>query len=735
MGIVILYTAVISIVTCYKGFEFTQLQTHHTHQNYVAQTSTYIDYKLQTAFELLYNISTQESFLDYRYCDTTDYVLITNLYNDMWSYLNGFSRSGITLGITKLTEDIVITPEGTYSQAHYLEESGISPKAFHQFIDSNPDSGTEYTYVIPDASIQSPNKMVICHKLKGNSKVVPVYFFITLDTTTFLTKHDPNIHGEFSLYTDEPIVCLADGLGIYDTEVLDFVKNIEEPVSIDNRKESDYIHYVYSSEVVSDLKYVYTVIPTSWVSIVMGTFKSSLLPMLILLLVSAWLSFQAVNSTYKPIRALVNFIDDQDHLPPSVPANQSTSELDYIQSNMKRIYTINQILQQNIDQSFNRLQEDFFRKIIYGIVDESFIQENLGKLKLEDYRKPLRLFLLDCEGIEHVSSFISYKNLSLLIYEIIGDYHKLTGPAFVLPLDPPKYCIILTDEPGSILNDLGTYIIDSLSSHLSLDVTICLSCVYPLADLASGLHELLMLDKHKYSFMDQRILTQESIKERKESTYLYPLETETCLIQYISNNDHDKGKELLVQLIDKSFRETALSHADFTHLKHSLITTFKRSLNVDGKSLNQFIKEYPNAVDEFLEIPPAQFKESCLTLYDIIYQYCNRDKFNLESSTASRIFMYIHENFDKDISLTDIADHFQLSESYISKLFKSSLDVNFKTYVNKLKVKKAKELLNKKQYKVSDIASMVGCNSTNTFIRIFKQYEGVSPGEYMKSLK
>lgn len=734
MGIVILYTSVISFTICYKEFKFSQLQAHNNFQHFVEQTGSYIDYKLQTSYELLYKISTLESFIDYRYCETTNYLLITNLFNDLSFHLNGFNRSGITLSIAKLSDDIVITPDGTFSQAHYLEESGISPDEFSAFISSNGSSPAEHTYVIPSSAIQEPNKLVILHKLKGTSKAVPIYFIITLDTTMLLTNGN-DIPGDFSIYTDEPIVSLSNRLGVYNTHTLDFVKSMEDTVYTYHQKENRLTHYVNSSEVVAGLKYVYTVTSVSWLSIALEILKTSLLPMLLLLLFSIWLSYRAANSTYKPIRALVRFFGDQDDAASAVPDQQPPSELDYIQSNIERIYTINRTLQNHLDQSFTRLQEDFFRKIIYGIVDEDFIKENMQSLKLESFDQPLRLFLLDCEGVEHISSVISFKNFSLMIYEIMGEYPQHTGPAFVLPLDNQKYCIIMKAQAEKPLTDLGSYIIHSLNSHLSLDVTVCLSGVYPLAGLASGLHELLMLNNHKYSFMDQRILTQETIKDRKEMTYLYPLETEACLIKYISNNDHDKGKELLAQLIDKCLDEVLLSPSNMNLLKYSLITTFRRCLNADGKSLNQFIREYPTAIDELSGIPTAQFKERCLSLYDVIFDYCNRDKFSLDSSTASRIFMFIQENFDKDISLTDIAEHFELSESYISKLMKNSLDVNFKTYVNKLKVKKAKELLNRKTYKVSDIAAMVGCNNANTFIRIFKQYEGVSPGEYMKSLK
>lgn len=38
--------------------------------------------------------------------------------------------------------------------------------------------------------------------------------------------------------------------------------------------------------------------------------------------------------------------------------------------------------------------------------------------------------------------------------------------------------------------------------------------------------------------------------------------------------------------------------------------------------------------------------------------------------------------------------------------------------------------MEEKEYKIKELAELVGYNSSNTFIRMFRKYEGVSPGKY-----
>ncbi len=92
--------------------------------------------------------------------------------------------------------------------------------------------------------------------------------------------------------------------------------------------------------------------------------------------------------------------------------------------------------------------------------------------------------------------------------------------------------------------------------------------------------------------------------------------------------------------------------------------------------------------------------------------------------------VYISENFQKDISLDDVSRRLDLSSYYFSKLFKEETGSNFTEYVTKLRMDKAKELLEDKSLSMKAICSAVGYSDPNYFSRIFKKNEGVTPTEY-----
>lgn len=106
-----------------------------------------------------------------------------------------------------------------------------------------------------------------------------------------------------------------------------------------------------------------------------------------------------------------------------------------------------------------------------------------------------------------------------------------------------------------------------------------------------------------------------------------------------------------------------------------------------------------------------------------------------DRTMANKMVTYIRENYTKDISLNDISEHFNMSASYLSTMFKYYTGQNFKDYLNHCRVKASKELMQKESnLKINEIATRVGCSGAVTFIRMFRKYEGMSPGQYYSEL-
>lgn len=93
---------------------------------------------------------------------------------------------------------------------------------------------------------------------------------------------------------------------------------------------------------------------------------------------------------------------------------------------------------------------------------------------------------------------------------------------------------------------------------------------------------------------------------------------------------------------------------------------------------------------------------------------------------------YIARNFNKGISLDEIADLHYISKYYLSRIFKDISGYNLKDYIILHKITAAKDLLCNTDLSVSEIGSHVGYPNVNHFIRIFNQHEGLTPLQYRK---
>ena len=100
---------------------------------------------------------------------------------------------------------------------------------------------------------------------------------------------------------------------------------------------------------------------------------------------------------------------------------------------------------------------------------------------------------------------------------------------------------------------------------------------------------------------------------------------------------------------------------------------------------------------------------------------------------AKLMLEYVDANYDKGISLATMAEELGLEETYLSKQFKEKIGISFVQYVTKCRIDKAKELLADPTIKIAEISEMVGMGNAQSFIRVFKKYEGETPGKYRET--
>ena len=108
-----------------------------------------------------------------------------------------------------------------------------------------------------------------------------------------------------------------------------------------------------------------------------------------------------------------------------------------------------------------------------------------------------------------------------------------------------------------------------------------------------------------------------------------------------------------------------------------------------------------------------------------------RKKLNEVQQSIDEVTAYIDGHYmDADLSLAGVADRFHMSESYLSCLFKAQTGTNFFSYVEDLRIARAKTLLRETNLKINEIAQQSGYASANSFCRAFKRNTGESATNY-----
>ncbi len=123
----------------------------------------------------------------------------------------------------------------------------------------------------------------------------------------------------------------------------------------------------------------------------------------------------------------------------------------------------------------------------------------------------------------------------------------------------------------------------------------------------------------------------------------------------------------------------------------------------------------------------AEVEEYALYYLSLLKKQTQSLEYSPEIYSAQK---YIKENLHKKITLSEIAQYVNVSESYFSHLFKKETKINFIDYVNNCKIKAAQEMLLHSSMKVSEIAASLGFENPNYFNILFKRLTGNTPGNY-----
>ncbi len=126
-------------------------------------------------------------------------------------------------------------------------------------------------------------------------------------------------------------------------------------------------------------------------------------------------------------------------------------------------------------------------------------------------------------------------------------------------------------------------------------------------------------------------------------------------------------------------------------------------------------------------------------LYQFLSILIEESKNTVEEIDISQTYIkkaidFISENYNKPINITDIASYIGISRSHLYKIFTKQLSVSPKNYLDNFRIMQAKELLERTNYTINEVASMVGYDDQLHFSKAFKKNTTKSPRQYKNEI-
>lgn len=233
---------------------------------------------------------------------------------------------------------------------------------------------------------------------------------------------------------------------------------------------------------------------------------------------------------------------------------------------------------------------------------------------------------------------------------------------------------------------------------------------YQEAILASSCH---FLHKEKYIFSFYQIAP--SVLEQKFS----PLqELENQIRKVCIDRQYQTLSALILEYFDQIRHQGVINPCRIKDFISEISNIILLDLGISDSGLLSKLRDA-----EFLEDIQQLFCDALMKnhLFQAKPQY---------DAITNRVIQYIQNHYQQAISLAEIAEHLQMSENHISRVFKKNTNKGIPEFINFYRIEQAKELPRTTELKIYQVADQTGFQSVSYFNTIFKRLVGQTPYEF-----
>lgn len=168
---------------------------------------------------------------------------------------------------------------------------------------------------------------------------------------------------------------------------------------------------------------------------------------------------------------------------------------------------------------------------------------------------------------------------------------------------------------------------------------------------------------------------------------------------------------------------------------YSVILAIGNRFSRDNSSFSDIFGQEYDYIQKIDRIDDNRSMKLWITNYFAWIMDYSASKLNVsETDAIVKAKRYIADKYEEtDLSLINVAEYVGLNEKYFTNRFTKETGETFSTYLTGLRIQKSQELLKTTNFKVYEVAEMVGYNNVEHFNRMFKKLNGMSPNQYRKT--
>lgn len=498
------------------------------------------------------------------------------------------------------------------------------------------------------------------------------------------------------------------GAGLLD--IYDFENN-----SISYDKEEWNVRTSDSESLIPGIKYVIFT-PESELMRKVNNMRSSVVVAIILIaLIGSGIIIFFAKRNYEPIKNLITNLE-------RLNSNKNTedSEYLYIMESLRSIYEEKNEMLETIGTQNEMVREKFFSEVLKGNTEDTMLGSGVDIFGLKDGESYFLVTVLipgDC--VIGDSMYNEIKNEIQKLPDVICTRIE-NKIALITSFDDCDYVGESDNEAAMEIKDIAArYGLSGCSvgtggvqhGYMNIYVSYRQACIAAENAGADG-----VLNYHEIE---------------NKTGFCYPIETETRILNYIKNNDVTSAKRLIDEAVDNNLGRVSLEQSEQELFKSQIIGTVRRIIqdfsSDEAKHLQVTnhigLMMSAKSTDEFLKLIRQFFAD--------IEEVAKNRNIGHGEGMKKRIIGYIDEHYNQtSFSLGSMAEHFNITPSYLSRYFKENFGENFNAYLSGYKIEKAKKMLDETNYAIKEISALVGYYDVNNFIKTFKRIEGVTPGQY-----